>query len=114
MLPEPKMVTLPNGGSYVEPVQGIPVKLSSVNGQLAASPGADFQDLTVERTVRRGEPIPILSSPVAYFIPEGVPDPSVRRPDEELWVEVTIPRKGLPRPIQLGVKKDGVLTPIRY
>jgi hypothetical protein len=55
-----------------------------------------------------------LSESVAYFIPEHVPDPSMRKPDEQLWVEVTVPRKGPPRPIQLGVKKDGKIEPIRY
>ena len=49
----------------------------------------------------------VLDKPVAFFIPENVPDPSLRRPDEQLWVEVTIPPKGLPRPIRLGVRKDG-------
>ena len=49
---------------------------------------------------------------IAYFIPEHVPDPSVRAPGEELWVEVTLPRKGAPRPIRLGVKKNGILTPL--
>jgi len=49
---------------------------------------------------------------VAYFIPEHVPDPSRRAADEELWVEVTVPRLGPPRPIQLGVKKNGLLTPL--
>lgn len=53
-----------------------------------------------------------VSGPVAYFIPEHVPDPSRRPPGEELWVEVSIPAKGPPRPIRLGVKKDGVLTPL--
>lgn len=52
--------------------------------------------------------------PVAYFIPEGVPDPSVRKPGEELWAEVTIPKRGLPRPIRLGVKKDGRLEPLSF
>jgi len=53
-----------------------------------------------------------LSAPVAYFIPEHVEDPSRRPPGEELWVEVTVPPKGPPRPIRLGVKKNGVLTPL--
>jgi hypothetical protein len=53
-----------------------------------------------------------LAQPVAYFIPEHVPDPSVRPGGEELWVEVTIPKKGPPRPIRLGVMKDGRLTPL--
>lgn len=50
--------------------------------------------------------------PVAYFIPEHVADPSRRAAGEELWVEATLPPKGPPRPIQLGVKKNGVLTPL--
>lgn len=49
---------------------------------------------------------------VAYFIPEHVPDPSRRAADEELWAEVTVPHRGPPRPIRLGVKKNGVLTPL--
>jgi hypothetical protein len=54
-----------------------------------------------------------LSEPVAYFIPETVADPSRRPAGEELWVEVTLPRRGPPRPIRLGVRKGGVLTPLR-
>lgn len=50
---------------------------------------------------------------LAFFIPEHVPDPSIRPPGEELWAEVTLPRKGAPRPIRLAVKKNGVLTPLQ-
>lgn len=50
--------------------------------------------------------------PIAFFIPERAPDPSRRKPGEELWAEVTVPKKGSPRPIRLGVKKNGVLTPL--
>ena len=53
-----------------------------------------------------------LWEPLAYFIPEHVNDPSRRPAGETLWVEVTVPPKGAPRPIQLGVKKDGELTPL--
>jgi hypothetical protein len=53
-----------------------------------------------------------LAEPVAYFIPEHIPDPSVRPAGEELWAEVTVPRRGPPRPIRLGVWKDGKLTPL--
>ena len=48
-----------------------------------------------------------LAQAVAFFIPEHIPDPSRREAGEELWVEVTVPRKGPPRPIRLAVKKDG-------
>ena len=53
-----------------------------------------------------------LERPVAYFIPEHIPDPSRRPAGEELWAEVSIPRHGPPRPIRLGVRKDGRLTPL--
>jgi hypothetical protein len=49
-----------------------------------------------------------LSQPVLFFIPEHAKDPSRRPPGEELWAEVTLPKKGPPRPIRLGVKSaDG-------
>lgn len=49
----------------------------------------------------------VLGRLLAFFIPENIPDPSIRAEGEELWVEVTLPPKGAPRPIRLGVKKDG-------
>lgn len=53
-----------------------------------------------------------LAEPLPFFISEHVPDPSIRKQGEELWVEVSVPAKGEPRPIRLAVKKDGVLTPL--
>jgi hypothetical protein len=53
-----------------------------------------------------------LEEPVAFFIPEHIPDPSIRPPGEELWAEVTVPRRGPPRPIRLAVRRDGTLTPL--
>ena len=58
------------------------------------------------RIWRRDTGITIME-PMAFFLPEHVPDPSVRQPGEELWVEVSVPKHGLPRPVRLGVKKDG-------
>jgi hypothetical protein len=59
----------------------------------------------------RGEHREFLHS-VVFFIPPDVPDPSRRPPGEELWVEVSLPKNGAPRPIRLGVKKNGNLTPL--
>lgn len=53
-----------------------------------------------------------LDDPVAFFIPEHIPDPSLRPAGEELWAEVTVPRRGPPRPIRLAVRRDGSLTPL--
>jgi hypothetical protein len=61
----------------------------------------------------QGRPVAVLHEPVAFFITEHVPDPSRRLAAEELWVEVTIPKKGPPRPIRLGVKKGaGPIVPL--
>jgi hypothetical protein len=65
----------------------------------------DPSDLHLRFIDRRGEKLAVLAEPVAFFIPEHIPDPSRRQEGEELWAEVTIPKKGLPRPIRLGVKK---------
>lgn len=62
----------------------------------------------------RVEQPPGVARTLACFIPEGVPDPSLRPPGEELWVEVTLPRRGPPRPIRLAVRKDGRLTPLAF
>lgn len=48
---------------------------------------------------------------LAYFIPGDVEDPSRRPAGESLWVEVTVPPKGPPRPIRLGVKRAGDEAP---
>jgi hypothetical protein len=55
-----------------------------------------------------------LAEPVAFFIPEHVPDPSIRQPGEELWVELTLPEGAWPRPIRLGVMRGGKLTPLEF
>ena len=56
--------------------------------------------------------VAIINGETAYFLPEHKNGPTLRNRNEELWIEATIPRKGPPRPIRLGIKKDGVLTPL--
>ena len=55
-----------------------------------------------------------LAEPLAYFIPEHVADPSRRPAGESLWVEVTVPPTGAPRPIRLGTRREGdpTVTPL--
>jgi len=99
-----------------------PVGLDVRDQQLVAvapppDAGSNVIYASVDRLIGRRAESPTVASmvwlvePVAYFIPEHAEDPS-RRQGEELWVEVTIPRSGAPRPIRLGVKKNGVLTPL--
>jgi hypothetical protein len=89
------------------------VTLAAENGVLVARPGTGPNDLRAQVSERDGRRIAIVQQPLAYFIPEHVPDPSRRPPGEELWAEVTLPRRGAPRPIRLGVRKGGVLTPLQ-
>lgn len=87
-------------------------RLEVQNGQLVAV----YSDRSSDTSVRVSFPDSVarvtLAEPVAFFIPEHIPDPSRRAAGEELWVEVTVPRKGPPRPIRLAVVKNGVFTPL--
>lgn len=109
---------LPIRGRYVTmAVEVEPAGLTDANGlavltvandKLTASPSPEG-----EPVMRRADGRYVLNEPVAYFIPEHVPDPSVRGRGEELWVEVSVPRKGPPRPVRLGVKRGaGVIEPL--
>ena len=82
------------------------------NGELVFVPAVD-NGLSGIVGLRDGRRTVALREPLAYFIPEHIPDPSIRAQGEELWVEVTLPRHGAPRPIRLGVKRDGTLTPLQ-
>ncbi len=81
-----------------------PVSLSVDGDQLLTRPSGEETGIYLNGSR--------LMDPVAFFIPEHIPDPSRRADGEELWVDVTVPRKGPPRPVRLGVKKNGVLTPL--
>jgi hypothetical protein len=97
---------------FPENLDGQPVALAERDGLLALTPGAENSRLTARLTTRDGQRVAVLDQPLTFFIPEHIPDPSVRAAGEELWVEVTLPKQGPPRPIRLGVKKDGALTPL--
>jgi hypothetical protein len=93
-------------------IESRPVRLSVENGKLTADRTSGGTRLYVTRWSTRDGILAVLQEPVAFFIPEELPDPTRRPAGEELWVEVTVPEKGMPRPIQLGVKKNDVLTPL--
>lgn len=55
-----------------------------------------------------------LDEPVDFFIPEHAQDPLPLQKGQELWIEVTVPPKGPPRPIQLALKRDGSWQPLAF
>ena len=98
----------PLGETVPDDIHG--VRLRETDGRLVA----EIADPSTGTTARleAGNRSAILTQPIAYFIPEHAADPSVRPAGEQLWAEVTIPRRGPPRPIRLGVWKEGRLTPL--
>lgn len=89
------------------------IELHAENGHLVASLASGPTRLRVTRwKTRTGEVVTILSEPVDFFLPEHAVDPSWRKAGEELWVEVTVPKKGPPRPIRLAVKRGDTFTPL--
>ena len=95
----------------------IPVYLSVENNQLVAHRATGNSNLTVTNwgrgTTQIGPVVYSLSPPIAFFLPEHAEGPLLRRGDE-LWAEVTIPRKGPPRPLQLAVKSGKQWRPLTY
>ena len=71
----------------------------------------------VERlTLRENQPCNSvrLSSVEEYFIPDTAKGPFPLKPGQELWVEVTVPPSGPPRPIQLALSSEAGFHPIKF
>lgn len=82
------------------------VTLSGENHELVAAKSRVDTGVALSQWNNLGLPTGYanLSQPILFFLPEHANDPSRVKPGEELWAEVTLPRKGPPRPIQLAVK----------
>jgi len=55
-----------------------------------------------------------LEAPVAFYIAEHAQSPLPLKAGQELWVEVTVPPKGPPRPLQLALKENGSWKPLAF
>jgi hypothetical protein len=55
-----------------------------------------------------------LDEPVDFYIAEHAADPTRLMPGQELWIEVTVPPQGPPRPTQLALKQEGAWKPLAY
>ncbi len=92
------------------------VELAVENGQLIAHKADRPTGMTINswsRQANRGDDVFLLSSPVVFFIPEHADVPRLGA-GGELWAEVTVPKKGPPRPIQLAIKRGIQWTPLTY
>ena len=71
----------------------------------------DTQDLTLWQNQTCDHAT--LSDVADYFIGDQAKTPFPLKPGQELWVEVTVPSSGPPRPIQLALKSAGDFKPLR-
>ena len=87
------------------------VRLTVRDNALTAVPDANGRH-RIRKSNCRGSPCWVLIEPLAFFIPEHAIDPSRRPAGDALWVEVTIPPNGAPRPIRLGRNSNGQIEAI--
>ncbi len=95
------------------------VRLSVENGQLVAHKTETPTGMSISTWNRQpnqpGTDVYLLSPNVAFFLPEHAEFPNINRGTrDELWAEVTVPRKGPPRPIQLAIKRGAEWIPLTY
>ncbi len=55
-----------------------------------------------------------LDAPVGFYIAEHALSPLPLKQGQELWIEVTVPPKGPPRPIQIALKDNGAWKPLAF
>jgi hypothetical protein len=55
-----------------------------------------------------------LTTPTDFYIAEHAASPLPLKQGQELWIEVTIPPKGPPRPIQMALKDSGLWKPLGF
>jgi len=93
-----------------------PAKLKVEDNKLFAIriPEADLKSKGVNVMAQSGSRCDDLrlEEPVDFYIAEHAADPSRLSKGQELWIEVTVPPKGPPRPLQLALKQDGVWKPL--
>jgi hypothetical protein len=76
-------------------------KDTSAGQRVTATPGSTCENLRLEQ-------------PVDFYIAEHAASPTPVRLGQELWMEVTVPPKGPPRPLQLALKEDGSWRPLAF
>jgi len=83
------------------------VSLVADSGRALARPAPRFHGLRARYALVDGQSRLVLQDPLAYFLPEHAPDPRAAAAGAELWVEVSLPSEGPPRPLRLGTRPPG-------
>jgi hypothetical protein len=95
-----------------------PAQLKVADNQLTAIRISDEEKRQSGQMVLAGQAASCdrmrLAAPVNFYIPEHARSPLPLANGAELWIEVTVPPKGPPRPIQLALKQSGVWQPLAF
>jgi hypothetical protein len=112
---------VPNGEDYsvAAPIfVEFAAQLAVRNNRLVAIRISDGEDAPVGENVIAQTGISCdamrLSAPVNFYTPEHAPGTLLTKAGQELWVEVTVPPKGPPRPIQLALKDNSAWKPLAF
>src|ERR1039458_7513579 len=126
-LPSAKLATFPrdvNGavkpGPYVLRPQPVTFRanLKVENNKLVAvrpegqEDPATGQEISVMPSAPCGQMV--LADGVDFYIPDTARSPLPLQSGQELWIEVTVPPTGPPRPIQLALKDNGGWKPLAF
>jgi len=127
-LPSGKMAEFPRdvNGAVVNCAFGIreyenmnfPAELKVIDNRLTAIHVRDPQDSRSARMVTAWRATSCdqlrLVDPVNFYIAENARSPLPLPRGAELWIEVTVPPKGPPRPIQLALKQKESWQPLAF
>ena len=124
-LPVAKTNSPPGTQTYFDPdgagtvTAQLPVMAGIRNGHLAALRIAKSNEEANSQAITLGRGAPcndaVLWTPVDFYLSETAKSPFPLQKSQELWVEVTVPSTGPPRPINLAIKSaDGQWQPLNY
>ncbi len=126
-LPSAKFVRFPHDysgaikpGPYVLRPQPVTFRayLKVMENKLAAVKVEGQEDATLGELISAPPDAPCnhmrLTDPVDFYIPDTAKSPLPLGANEELWIEVTVPLKGPPRPLALALKDNGEWKPLAF
>jgi len=76
-------------------------EMHSGGQEVSAMPGAQCENMRLE-------------APVDFYVADTAKSPLPLKAGQELWIEVTVPPQGPPRPMQLAMKQNGVWEPLEF
>ena len=111
-------VAQPNGVVAPYGIKDYRVRLVARDGKLVAEDARDVLPRSEFQSAGVSERIPCdrarVWPAIEYFVPEHAKSPFPLKPGQELWVEVTVPPSGPPRPIQLALSENGKWQPLKF